>query len=119
MRRYKVVTVGVRREDVRVGAQPFAAPTRPLILVSWKKRLHASHATFTYVLMPERISVAVRLAAALVDRIDAISARLSSRAAGTVIKRSDTIRLAIERGVDTLEQELNVALQKSIKPKNG
>lgn len=48
-----------------------------------------------------------RLPDELRQRLDALAASLSARAAGTRVTRSDVVRIALGRGVDALEHELD------------
>jgi hypothetical protein len=53
-------------------------------------------------------NIGARLDAELVKRLDRLATLLSARAAGTPVKRSDAVRLAVTRGLDVLERELGV-----------
>jgi hypothetical protein len=54
-------------------------------------------------------SVSGRILPATVQRLDRIADALSERRPGEVVKRADTLRAAIERGVEVLERELGIA----------
>ncbi len=56
--------------------------------------------------MVGRTSVAVRMPPELIERLDALAVKLSKRAAGAEVSRSDVTRLAVERGIAVLEAEL-------------
>lgn len=49
--------------------------------------------------------IAVRVSAEMQGRLDALAEKLSARAGGAEVKRSDVARLAMERGLDVLEAE--------------
>lgn len=55
-----------------------------------------------------RLTVGVRLDPARVDRLDAVAAEMTRRAAGAEVKRSDAARVAMERGINSLEKELGL-----------
>lgn len=52
--------------------------------------------------------VSVRLDTEAVERLDRITEALSARAAGATLKRSNVVRLAVDRGIDALEAELGL-----------
>ena len=54
------------------------------------------------------VGVAARILPAAVDRLDHIAAQLGAQRPGEVVKRSDAMRAAIERGVDIMERELKM-----------
>ena len=58
----------------------------------------------------------IRVETELLDRLEAIAAELSRRSAGVAVKRSDVARAALERGAESLEQELGIAEKKGAKP---
>lgn len=64
--------------------------------------------------MPEK-PLAVRFTEEQIARFDRIAEKLSARAAGTKVTRSDAIRAAAEQGAALLEAELG--LTKRPKPK--
>lgn len=53
--------------------------------------------------------VPLRIDETILERLDRVAAALSERAAGARVPRSDAIRIALERGVASLEQELGLA----------
>lgn len=61
--------------------------------------------------MPKR-PLAVQFEEAQIARFDRIAERLSARAAGTKVTRSDAIRAAAERGAAVLEGELGLTKPK-------
>jgi hypothetical protein len=59
--------------------------------------------------------VSVRLNLEALERLDRIAEALSNRAVGVTMNRSMVVRVAVGRGIDTLEAELG--LSKRPKPK--
>lgn len=58
---------------------------------------------------PEPLTtVSGRILPATVVRLDRVAAELGKRRPGEVVKRSDSLRIAIERGVEVLEAELGI-----------
>ena len=55
-----------------------------------------------------RPTVSGRVHATTVERLDRIAQVLGEKRPGEVVKRSDALRVAIERGVDVLERELGI-----------
>jgi predicted transcriptional regulator len=53
-------------------------------------------------------TISVRLDAASTERLDRIAEALAERAQGARITRSNALRVAVERGIELLESELNV-----------
>lgn len=56
--------------------------------------------------MVERQMMSVRLSQETIDRLDVLAERLSRRAAGAKVGRSEAHRIALERGIATLLAEL-------------
>lgn len=56
--------------------------------------------------MPER-ALAVRLPDETIARLEAVADQLSARAAGAKVARSEVMRMAMERGLASLEKELS------------
>jgi predicted transcriptional regulator len=54
------------------------------------------------------VPVSVRVDEVLVKRLDAVAAAMSARAVGAPVKRSSAVRIALERGIETLEAELGM-----------
>lgn len=55
-----------------------------------------------------RPTVSGRVLAATLERLDRITQALAEKRPGEVVKRSDALRVAIERGVEVLEHELGL-----------
>lgn len=56
--------------------------------------------------MSER-ALAVRLPDETIARLEAVAEKLSARAAGAKVARSEVMRMAMERGLTALEKELS------------
>lgn len=61
--------------------------------------------------------IPVRLEDSLIERLDAVVGVLSHRAAGAPIHRSAVLRMAVERGLESLESEVGIATKPKKKPK--
>jgi hypothetical protein len=55
-----------------------------------------------------KVTVGVRIDPTRVDRLDRVAAEMTRRAAGAEVKRGDAARVAMERGIDSLEKELGL-----------
>ena len=55
-----------------------------------------------------RPTVSGRVHATTVERLDRIAQVLGAKRPGELVKRSDALRVAIERGVEVLERELGI-----------
>lgn len=53
--------------------------------------------------------MAVRLDDAIESRLDVLAKRMSERAHGAEVTKSNVLRVAIERGLEALEHDLGVA----------
>jgi hypothetical protein len=56
--------------------------------------------------------VPLRIDEAVLDRCDRVSQALSERAAGAKVSRADALRIAINRGLESLERELGLSRKK-------
>jgi hypothetical protein len=63
-----------------------------------------------------RRPVPLRIDEEILTRLDRVAEALSAKAAGANVPRSDAIRIALERGTESLEGELGLSRQKR-KPK--
>ena len=98
-----------RGKEVEVEAHPSAVPLPSSRAESTGKScLPTALALFTVSEMVVAQNIGARLDAELVERLDRLATLLSARAAGTPVKRSDAVRLAVTRGLDVLERELGV-----------
>jgi hypothetical protein len=61
-------------------------------------------------------TVSGRILPATVTRLDRIAEELGKRRPGEVVKRSDALRAAVERGVEVLERELGIAAGEEAAP---
>ena len=55
-----------------------------------------------------KVTVGVRVEPSRVERLDKVAAEMTRRAAGAEVKRGDAARVAMERGIDSLEKELGI-----------
>jgi hypothetical protein len=55
-----------------------------------------------------RVTVGVRIDPSHVERLDRVAGEMTRRAVGAEVKRSDAARVAMERGIDSLEDELGL-----------
>jgi hypothetical protein len=62
------------------------------------------------------VSVSARIMPATVARLDRIAAALTERRPGEVVKRSDALRVVIERGLAPTETELGITAAPSPAP---
>ena len=60
-------------------------------------------------------NTSVRLDDDAMARLDVIAGKLAERAAGANVKRSDAMRVALDRGMASLEAELGIAKAKKRK----
>jgi hypothetical protein len=56
--------------------------------------------------------VPLRIEESTLDRLDRVASALSERAAGARVPRSDVIRIALERGLESLEKEMSLSRSK-------
>ena len=54
------------------------------------------------------VTVSGRILPSTIQRLDVVAEALGKRRPGEVVKRSDALRVAIERGVEGLERELGL-----------
>lgn len=59
----------------------------------------------------------IRIEEDVIQRLDAIAAAMTERAAGVKVARSNVIRLALERGMAVLEEDLGMGPSRTKKPK--
>lgn len=57
--------------------------------------------------MPAR-PTPIRIEDEVIQRLDAIAAAMTERAAGVKVARANVIRLALERGMDLVEEDLGM-----------
>jgi hypothetical protein len=62
------------------------------------------------------VTVSGRVQGATARRLDRIADKLASRRPGENIRRSDALRVAIERGVEVLERELGISQDEAPEP---
>lgn len=62
------------------------------------------------------VTISGRVKAATIPRLDRIAEVLNTRLPGSVLKRADALRAAVERGVEVLERELGIADAPPVKP---
>lgn len=56
--------------------------------------------------------IPIRLEDELLERVDRVTDAMEARAAGAKVPRSSVLRLALERGLDSLESELGLTRRK-------
>src|SRR5262245_50681477 len=69
------------------------------------------HATMRDMPSDRLPTVSGRVLPATVERLDRIAAELARKRPGEVVKRSDALRVALERGVEVLEHELGLVAE--------
>jgi len=62
-------------------------------------------------------TIPIRLSEETIARLDAVSKVLTTRAIGAEASRSSAMRVAIDRGLEILEQELDISRGKATKKK--
>jgi predicted transcriptional regulator len=62
-------------------------------------------------------SIPIRLDDDTIDRLDRLAEALAGRAAGVKVARSSVMRVALERGLDSLEAELRIGTPKKHRKK--
>ncbi|WP_437799515.1 hypothetical protein [Sorangium sp. So ce693] len=62
------------------------------------------------------VPIAGRVKAGTTEALDRIAEALSGRVSGVRLKRSDALRVALERGIEVLERELGLAAADAAPP---
>lgn len=57
--------------------------------------------------MTTNTTLSVRMNDELAEKIDAVAAKLSQRAAGVEVTRSDVVRVALDRGLEAILSDTN------------
>jgi hypothetical protein len=63
-----------------------------------------------------KVNISTRLDPALIVRLDRAAVAMAERSGGADITRSDSARVAIERGIGEIERELGIVSEEHAKP---